>query len=507
MKRKMQQRALSLLVAAAALISGGGVGTIRAAAEGKPEPYISEVFIAYGASEDEATQYLTNNGWEPVKGNLNQGKSKTVAVMGIRRTSKKDEAITDMAVMNMGLTQEQAEKLGMEASVGYSFKDYDQLVKEKKVEINEFINSFLPAIREYRENYKNGKGEAHQRAVLAHDLLNLYYDGHAKVERFVYTDPSELVSSHDTGQKMGDLLLGALMQEKGMSDSDYDALNANDRVKIGDLQQIILEGSALNVATIEQLIALSTDTEEGGWLTRLSDLSGVDLASNIEYVLPETAGQNLSRSAAQNELDLKFGDCAKKLASSYYDVRSDLMFVQSYLEANDLMQKDGEKEEDFCVRAMEHFNNVLEIENEQGDEITYETSEGIKAYSLFPLYIETQHTDYEGEWGSTLYDFFDPENGEEYNSYTNFIPMAVSLSAGQRASISFLSLSDLIKFGCDAEGAVATVRDAMAEQVSKQQEVDVYTGVNRAIFRDGMVALTNRAMMESQQKNPFDDST
>ncbi|MCR4646306.1 MAG: hypothetical protein K5695_13015, partial [Oscillospiraceae bacterium] len=244
MRKNVQQRILSLLVAAAALISGGGVGTLRAAAEGKPEPYISEVFIAYGASEDEAAQYLTNNGWEPVKGNLNQGKSKTVAVMGIRRTAKKEEAITDMAVMNMGLTEEQAKKLGVKASVGYSFKDYEEIVEEKKVEIDEFINSFLPAIKEYRENYKNGKGEAHERAVLAHDLLNLYYDG--KVDgRF---------SRHDSGQKLGDLLLGDLMQEKRMSDSDYEAMNANDRVKIGDLQQIILEGSVMTVSSMEQLI-------------------------------------------------------------------------------------------------------------------------------------------------------------------------------------------------------------------------------------------------------------
>ncbi|MBP0973008.1 MAG: hypothetical protein J5851_03780, partial [Oscillospiraceae bacterium] len=423
--------------------------------------------------------------------------SKTVAVMGIHRTGNASEAITDMAVMNMGLTEEQAQKLGLEASVGYSFKDYEELVKEKKIEIDEFINSFLPAIREYRENYKNGKGEAHQRAVLAHDMLNLYYDGEVD-GRF---------ARHDSGQKLGDLLLGDLMQEKNMSDSDYEAMNANDRVKYGDLQQIILEGSVFTVTSMEQLIGLSTDTDEGGWLARLSDLSGVDLANHIEYVLPEKAGQNLSRSAAQNELDLRFGDYAKKLSSGYYAVSSDLMFVQTYLEENELLQGDNEKDEDYYFRVMEHFGTVIEEADAEGEELTTATREGAEAYTLFPVYVETKQTDYEGEWGDTLYDFFLPEDGENYSSYSNFIPFAASLSDGQRASISFLTLTDLIKFGCDAEGAVSAVREKIADQVNTQQEVDVYTGVNRAIFRDGMVALTNRAMMEAAQRNPFDDHT
>ncbi|MCR4646413.1 MAG: hypothetical protein K5695_13570, partial [Oscillospiraceae bacterium] len=51
------------------------------------------------------------------------------------------------------------------------------------------------------------------------------------------------------------------------------------------------------------------------------------------------------------------------------------------------------------------------------------------------------------------------------------------------------------------------VREKMQEQFKEQKEVSVYTGINRAIFREGMVALTNRAMMEAARRNPFDDHT
>lgn len=45
------------------------------------------------------------------------------AVMGIARTDNKDEAITDMAVMNM--------------KGGYSLPDYEELLKQKKAEIKD----------------------------------------------------------------------------------------------------------------------------------------------------------------------------------------------------------------------------------------------------------------------------------------------------------------------------------------------------------------------------------
>ena len=95
--------------------------------------------------------------WDPI-----------AAVMGIKRTNDADDAITDMAVMNMG----------DDGFRGYSFDDYEGLLEQKKTEINEFVDSFIPVLCEYRDNY-NGKGSASgkARAQYAHDLLNQFYDG------------------------------------------------------------------------------------------------------------------------------------------------------------------------------------------------------------------------------------------------------------------------------------------------------------------------------------------
>ena len=116
---------------------------VAQAAEDSKGKYVSEVFIAYGKDEAEAKKWLTDNNWEPVGKDLNAGNASkydddVAAVMGIKRTNDPDEAVTDMATMNM--------------KGAYSFDDYESLVEEKKANINEFIRTFIPVLEEYRAN-------------------------------------------------------------------------------------------------------------------------------------------------------------------------------------------------------------------------------------------------------------------------------------------------------------------------------------------------------------------
>ena len=118
--------------------------------------YLKEVYIAYQKTEEEAVQWLKDNGWEPIVGNngFNAGKASffdnnaaadqnVAAAMGIRRTDDPKEAVTDMAIMNM--------------KGGYSFPAYEKLIEQKQDEIDETINAYMPVINEFRENYQ-GKG-------------------------------------------------------------------------------------------------------------------------------------------------------------------------------------------------------------------------------------------------------------------------------------------------------------------------------------------------------------
>ena len=233
--RNKGMKFLSIILTISIFVSSLSTNAFAAATaepeeDGKTGKYVSEVYFAYGKTEAEAVKYLEENGWEPIKGSndFNAGKNSTfddpVAVaMGIKRTSKAENAITDMAVMNM--------------KGGYSFPDYEALVKEKKAEIDEFVNGFIPVIQEYRANY-NGDGSqfGKKRAELAHDVLNKFYDGGTEEE----------YPKNDTGLELGDLLLKETIQEG----SAYG----------GDLQQIILEGNSSVIFLMEQMLSLAADS-------------------------------------------------------------------------------------------------------------------------------------------------------------------------------------------------------------------------------------------------------
>ena len=69
--------------------------------------YVSDVIVAFGNTYEEAVQWLKSNGWSNyVEADLNKNSSSIfdkdrAVVLGYRTTYNVDEAITDLALMNM----------------------------------------------------------------------------------------------------------------------------------------------------------------------------------------------------------------------------------------------------------------------------------------------------------------------------------------------------------------------------------------------------------------------
>ena len=485
MKRSIFTRLLSVFLAV--LMAFATVVVAFAADNGdNTGKYVKDVFIAYGEKKEDAEAWLKNNGWEPIC-DLNDGKSSNapgkhnaVAVLGIKRTSDPNEAITDMATMFM--------------KGGYSFDNYENLVKEKKADIDEFINTFVPALNEYRDNY-NGKGSAggKKRAQMAHDLLNKFFDG----------DPNGEYALNDTGKPLGDLLLNKTKTEIG--DEAYNALSAEQKQNTADLQQIILESSGPAVLIIEQALALATDTAGTSWLDRLNGLSGEALVERIAEFAPEAEGQDLAPSAAMSLLAAHFEDYAKNLADEWLDVHEELLWYNEYCEDNALWQNDGETDEDYASRLDQYFAGLKE-------EDEYRYNDEFDHYIEVSTYYNTiREISYPGEWGDTLYDFFCPEDENAYygENYENFAPIAAALSDGQRAALEFLKLATLLRLGVDSDSVMEAdllkMGDVFKDTDGKALEsISIYSGINRAIFRRG-VALTNDTMMQkSMGKDPYE---
>ena len=479
MKKSIFTKGLALFLALLMVCSVIPV-TAFAANSGK---YIKDVFVAYGKDKATADQWLKDHGWEPFA-DLNEGKISNVmkdvaAVLGIKRTSDPNEAITDMATMNM---------LG-----DYSFDDYENLVKEKKADIDEFIKSFIPALEEYRDNY-NGKGSAggKKRAQMAHDLLNKFYDG----------DPKDPYAVNDTGKALGDLFLNKTKTEIG--DDAYNALSAEKKQNTADFQQIILESSGPAVLSVEQALALATDTQETSWLERLNGMTNKYLLKHVEEFAPEAKGQNLAASAVKSLLAAHFEDDSKKLAADWKGVREDILWYEAYCDAHELWQEDFEEDDAYNKRVDTYFGN---LEKESAERYKEELD---RFLSIDGYYYLISNIHYAGEWGSTLYDFFNPEDekADYTKQYDYFAPIAFALSEGQRASLEFLKLPTLLRVGADSDAVVEAtfpkVSDAFKDKNEKELEnISIYSGINRAIFRKG-VALTKNALdQKNMGKDPY----
>lgn len=476
MKHKITSILLSATIASAMLMNSP-VATLKAAAA-KPQ-YISDVFIAYGDTEEDARQWLIDNGWEPVKGDFNSGKkdktsgfANVAAVMGIKRTSDPKNAITDMAVMNM--------------NGGYSFNDYKQLLAEKKGEIDEFIYSFIPVLREYRANYNgNGSNGGQKRAKYAHDILNKFFDGEVDGKYAI----------HDTGKLLGDGLLEKTSTEYGQD--AYNKLSKEEQLKYIDLQQIILESTGPAIETLEMTLALASDAGEESWTTRLEGLSGESLLENLYLYVPELEGQDVSDDAAINALNSHYADAAQKLALQWEDIHDDMIWYQDYCDENGLWPEDDESEEEFADRVNTYFEELKTY-----DEKMY--SEDLVLYSSIGMYYDAIYEiPYEGDWGETLGDFFNPYDEEDYSNPEYFLPIAAALSAGQRAALDFLPLPLLLKLGIGGEGAAEAQFASLNEYFGDFQSISIYSGMNRAIFRDG-VALTSEALQkQAEGRDPY----
>ena len=486
MKKSFPIRLLSCLLVLALMLMTSAVA-VSAEADTNSGKYVKDVFIAYGEKKEDAEQWLRNHGWEPLF-DLNEGKTSkatgihnAVAVLGIKRTDDPTEAITDMAVMNMGSNDQK----------GYSFDDYDKLVAQKKADINEFICTFVPALEEYRDNY-NGKGSegGKKRAQMVHDLLNKFFDG----------DPNGDFAVNDTGKPLGDLLLNKTKTEIG--DEAYNKLSKEQKLNTGDLQQIILESSGPAVLVVEQALALATDTSEDSWLDRLDGLTGEDLVDRIEEFAPEAKGQDLAPSAAMSLLAAHFEDYAKTLAAQWINVHEEILWYENYCSENDLWP---EEDEIFSKKAADYFDALRE---EDEDRYLKE----FKKFNIVNTYYNVlKQISYSGEWGETLYDFFKPEEDDtDYSEeYNYFAPLAAALSDGQRAALGFINLSTLLRLGMNSDSVAETDFPSIDSMFTNENDktpksISIYSGINRAIFRKG-VALTSDALMKKNLgKDPYD---
>ena len=442
MKKKLYRTLISLILVFTICF---GTCTNGFAATGSKGKYIKEVVISYGNTADEAKQWLTDNGYEVLDYNLNEGADDTFSTeravyLGYTTTNDADEAITDMKLMNM--------------KGGYSVQDYQMLLSEQKDNIKEFFSNFKVAIKEYRANYSAGQ----ERAIVAHDMLNMLYDD-------------------DTQQNMGDLLLNKVREE--YTDEEYSALSDAEKAKVADMTTILMQANSNAVLTIEQTIAMATDDSDTLWIERYQE------AKTYDEMLDELMeSDNLTVSEAEKKLAAKYDTDAKKIAASFGNYKS---YLGNY--TNSGITLDSTSEE---VEAYINANEDFDYSNWCAVGTQYELLKTIKNDDVSLLDLFTS-------------DEYDVENGDRYMLY----PLVASLTDGQRACLDFLSTYQLVGLGINDDAtAEATMEEVNFASVEGLQNVSIYEGIDRTIF-GGDVALTGEAysLQTSTGKGAYEDDS
>ena len=482
----MKRLSRSILAVFVAVLLGI-LPTVRVfAAETESPDYISEIKIFmgdYSAAEAEGFSLL-KDGNNPVDLNQNAGgglgsKGEKAVYLGYKTTKNRDEAITDLALMNM--------------KGGYKTKDYDVLMQQQmSAQIVPFVDSFLAAIEEYRDNYNSDEESNSQRAQYIHDLLN------------------KLTDDDCGGAGLGDLLLNETVYE--MAKPVYNALSAKEKentslykvnlqVRDGlpaaeknshaDILTIVAQSNGNAMLLMEMLIARATDNNDTTWVDRFCELTYDDLV--------DATGK--SPTDAARELDKLYSDDANAILDMWDTFREQLLGADEAEEKLDGMDMQITNENS---ATFENFD-VTNADDDDVDalaEAVAETEVDTEVFTnrltdvLVKAYLENTEFD-----DGTLYDFFTMTREEAEDCTEELYTLVASLTKGQRASLEFLSLSDLVVMAGTDPGEYSD------ENFEDFEEISVYDGVNRDIYKQGGVALTSDAIRANAEADALNEET
>ena len=442
---------------------------VQVFAEEKSPVYVGEVMVGMGETAEAAKKALTDAGYTVLDRNLNEGAGSTLKTekfvyLGYRTTTDVNEAITDLAVMNM--------------NGGYSFSDYAVLMeKYRDSQIKPFIDNFIATIKEYRKNYNSADGANKDKAEFAHAILNR-------------------IVEEDTGTPMGDLLLTPSKEERGLTSGQYKALSAAEKKKTADLTTTLMQGNSQIILLIEQVLAMAADTNETTWLERLSKLGPDGLEKQYAAAGKRPADAN-------REMASLYGDTARIILENWTDLRAELLDYElmrgsdteeTAFDEDALAGVYGDAEpKSYDVKnpvgAMERVNDRLEAGLEMAEEV-----ENSRIAAIYDTLRETPY----GE--GTMFDFFTKPYAEVSGENVSALyPLVSTLSAGQVAAIEFLPLATLLRIGVmngEAYEAIGSDNSDIMEIFDTIDTVSVYYNVNREIFKD-CTALTSEALRKN----------
>ena len=432
--------------------------------------YISDVKVGMGETEAEARAELdaegymimTNDDGTPADinqgagadTNLKDGPTSRIVYLGYKVTTDPDQAVTDLAVMNM--------------DGGYSVEDYETMMQNRlDSEIKPFIDRFITTMNEYRENLKKPADTMnYKRADLSRRMLN------------------KLLDDDTDGQPVGDLFIEKTKYEIG--DAAYNKLSESEKKKHADIVTMLMQGNGKAVLLAETYLTRAADTAENTWLDRLGRIT-------LEDLVDEVKTQDLSlktKSEVYEKLDKKYNDAAKWLLKKWGASSERLAnYEEIGEEALESSEETQEKMDDAVDKLKSPDSSEPEEVAEEMAELEVLNMENLTDMANMQTatvasYLESIQYD-----GDTMLAFFQQgEDSFQGDGIRKLYPVVASLSDGQLAGFDFLSVLDLLSLGIRSEEGLDK------SELKDLKEVSFYEKVDREIYKPGGVALTNEAM-------------
>jgi hypothetical protein len=442
--------------------------------------YISEVKVGMGETADEAKKELEKEGYTILKdssGNnadlndgagtssmFKEGANDKIVYLGYKTTEDPNDAITDLAVMNM--------------EGGYSIDDYNKLMDEQmESQIKPFVDRFISTLEEYRTNYnKSKKTKNYKRANYVRQMLNRLTDD-------------------DTGGKpLGDLLLNKTKYEMG--DDAYNKLSDSEKKNHADILTILMQANGQATLTIETLITKATDTGNDSWVDRFRETTLDDLVARMqsEDKSLKTKGDVMSA------LDRRYYDTAKNLLGKWQYFQENISDYEGKAEelvdnAEDVEERMEEvNENDYGEMVEESIENgeigddeqdAIDTLNEANDQVFDQAIDA--QFVAIGAYLDSL------EYGDgTMLEFFEQDYDEVSGNegIRQLYPIVDALTDGQIAGLEFVSFTDLFQIALSDENTYKEV----SEMSGDIEQTSIYENVDRAIYEKGMVAMTNDAL-------------
>ena len=214
--KRIHKRILSIILAFTMLF----LATVPVFAV-EDEEYLSDLRLIYADDYNEASEILAGSeleGYKLYKENLNANTGKTGVFIAYKTTTDIEDAITDIAVMQM--------------NGGYKEGNYQQMIEKSYAEYVEIGNTYLEAI----DYFKTAYGEDDFLAKSVYRQLNLYTG----------------IDDHDD-ERLGDVILGEITS--------------------GELATMFMEGNKYVLSNIRSLLAMGVSYNEDGkhYLEKVAD--------------------------------------------------------------------------------------------------------------------------------------------------------------------------------------------------------------------------------------------